>query len=67
MDTSVAEFTVRPVEPDTPPDVAVIVVVPGDTDDASPRAAPEVLIVATLLLDELQATVLVRFWVVLSE
>jgi hypothetical protein len=66
-DTSVAEFTVRTVEPDTPPDAAAIAVVPGDTDDASPRVAPEVLIVATLLLDELQTAVLVRFWVVLSE
>jgi len=67
IETRVAGLTVRVVVPDTAPEVAVIVVVPDDTDVARPRAAPVLLIVATLLLEELQVTVLVRFWVVLSE
>jgi hypothetical protein len=62
-DTSVAGFTVSVVEPDILPDDAVIVVVPA----ATAAAKPELLIVATPVLDEPQVTVVVRFCVVLSE
>jgi hypothetical protein len=49
------------------PDAAVIVVDPAATDVARPLEPAALLIVAALVLDELQVTVLVRFWVVLSE
>jgi len=57
-----AGFTVRVVEPVTLPEVAVIVVVPV----ATLVARPALLIAATLVADELQITVLVRFWVLPS-
>src|SRR5512146_1908013 len=63
MDESVAGFTVRAVDPDTVPDVTLIVVVPAATEVAKPPA----LIVATPALDEAQVDVDVRFCVVLSE
>ena len=63
METSVVEATVRVVEAERPPDDAVIVVVPEATAVARPVAA----IVATLLLDDDQATDAVRSCVVLSE
>ncbi len=63
MDESVAGFTVRVVDPDTVPDVTVIVVVPAATEVAKPPA----LIVATPVLDEAQVDVNVRSCVVLSE
>jgi hypothetical protein len=59
--------TVREVVPETLPDVAVIVVVPEATPVASPLEPVALLTVATLVLDELQVTVVVRFCVVLSE
>src|SRR5207247_9688111 len=54
------------VLPETPPKVAVIVVVPAATDVARPCDPPALLIVATAVLDELQATWVVRSCVVLS-
>jgi hypothetical protein len=54
--------TVRVVDPATEPNVARIVVEPAP----APVASPVVLIVATPLADELQATDVVRFWVVPS-
>jgi hypothetical protein len=65
-DTSVAEFTVRPVEPDTPPDVAVIIAEPAATDVDSPLE-PAVLLMVATPVEQLQVTVLVRSCVVLSE
>ncbi len=62
-DTSVAGFTVSAVDPDILPDVALIVVVPA----ATAATKPELLIVAALVLDELQVTAGVRSCVVLSE
>jgi hypothetical protein len=64
---SVAAVTVRLVDPDTLPDVAVIVVEPDATDVADPLEPAALLIVATPVLDELQVTDTVRFWVELSE
>jgi hypothetical protein len=62
-ETSVAGVTVMLVDVDTVPEVAVIVAGPGATEAAN----PEVLIVATPVLDELQATDEVMSCVVLSE
>src|SRR5437773_5282149 len=62
----VAAVTVSVVLPETPPSVAVIVVVPAATDVARPCDPPALLIVATAVLDELQVTWLVRSCVVQS-
>ncbi len=67
MDTSVAGVTVRAVDPDMLPDVAVIVVDPVATAVANPLEPAALLIVATPVLDELQVTAVVKFCVVLSE
>jgi hypothetical protein len=67
MDTSVAGVTVRVVDPDMPPEVAVIVVDPAATEEADPLDPAALLIVATPVLDELQVTAVVRSCVVLSE
>ena len=67
METSVAAVTVSVVDPETPPDVAVIVVVPAATGVANPSEPAALLIVATPVVDELQVTVVVRFCVVPSE
>jgi hypothetical protein len=67
MDTSVAGVTVRVVEPDILPDVAVIVVEPVATGVANPLKPAALLMVATAAADELQVTAVVRFCVVLSE
>ncbi len=79
-DASVALVTVRLVEPEVPPDVAVIVVLPALfpyayacplPDDAAVKVSVEVpaavLIVAMLESDEPQVTDAVRSCVVLSE
>ena len=66
-DTSVAGVTVRVVEPAMLPDVAVIVVEPTATEVARPLEPAALLIVAMAVLDELQVTAAVRFWVVPSE
>ena len=55
--------TVRVVFPVILPEVAVMVVVPA----ATVVARPALLIVATEVLDELQATVVVISWVVPSK
>ncbi len=52
MDTSVAELTVRAVEPEILPDVAVIVAVPAATGVTSPKEPVVLLIVATDVADE---------------
>ena len=66
MDTRVAAFTVRPVEPDTPPDAAVIVVDPAATAVANPLE-PAALLMVAVPFEEVQVTVLVKSCVVLSE
>ncbi len=58
----VAAVTVSVVLPETPPKVAVIVVVPAATDVARPALS----IVATPVFDELQVTWVVKSCVVLS-
>jgi len=63
IDTSVAEVTVRVVEPVMPPETALIVLIPP----ATPVANPPAEMVATLVVTELHTTELVRFWVELSE
>lgn len=67
MDTSTTEVTVIVVEPDTPPDVAIIVVVPVETEVASPLEPAALLMLATVVDDELQTADVVIFCVVLSE
>ena len=67
IDVSVAAVTVRVVDPDILPDIALIVVEPVATRVASPLEPAALLMVATPVLDELQVTVVVRFCVVLSE
>ena len=59
--------TVRVVEPEMLPEAAVIVVVPGPTEAASPFDPAALLMVATNLLEELQITDVVRSWVLLLE
>ena len=66
-DTSVAAVMVRVVEPAMFPDVAVIVVEPTAIEVARPLEPAALLTVAAAVLDELQATAAVRFWVVPSE
>jgi hypothetical protein len=61
-DAIVADVTVRVVEPETLPEVAVIVVWPGATEVAMP-----LLIVATVSAEELHVTDDVMFCVVLFE
>ena len=61
-----AALTVRVVEPETEPEVAVIVVEPLPTLLARPWLPAELLIVATPAADELQLTELVRFCVLPS-
>jgi hypothetical protein len=67
MDTSVAGVTVRVVDPDMPPEVAVIVVDPAATEEADPLEPAALLIAATPVLDKLQVNAVVRSCVVLSE
>jgi hypothetical protein len=57
-DPEAGTVTVRDAAALSPPDTAVIVVVPAPTDVASPAE----LIVATCALLEIHVTVLVRFW-----
>jgi hypothetical protein len=60
-DTSVAGVTVRVVEPEMFPDVAVIVVEPEAAEVARPLEPAALLIAATPVLEELQVTAAVRF------
>jgi hypothetical protein len=67
-ETSVAEVMVSVVDPEMLPDVALIVVEPAATAVARPLdPVEELLIVATLVLDDLQVTTAVRFCVELFE
>ncbi len=66
-ETSVADVTVSVVDPDVEPDVAVIVVEPAAIGVARPIEPAVLLIFATDVADEVQATDVVRFCVVLSE
>ena len=59
--------TNRVVEPETFPDVAVIVVVPAAKAVAVPLEPASLLMEATDVTDELQVTDVVRFGVLLSE
>jgi hypothetical protein len=67
MDTSVTEVTVRAVDPDILPDVAVIVVVPAAAEVVSPLEPAALLTAATAAADEFQFISVVRSCVVLSE
>ena len=67
MDMSNAGVTVRAVDPDMLPDVAVIVADPVSTKEANPLEPASLLIVATARFDELQVTAVVKSCVVLSE
>ena len=63
METSLAAVTVRVVDPEILPEVAEIV----DDPALSAEARPPEVIVAVAVLEEAQVTLLVRFWVLLSE
>jgi hypothetical protein len=67
MDTSVAAVTVRTVEPEMLPEVAVIVVVPAATGVTIPLEPAVLLIAATVADDELQVTDAVISCLLLSE
>src|SRR6186713_685444 len=60
METSVAAETVSVVEPETAPDVAVIVLEPTSAPVARPSEPAAFEIVATAVSDELQVTAVVR-------
>ena len=60
--TDPGTVTVKPVEPLVEPEVACIIVLPAATAVTS----PVLLIVAVVVLAELQVTEFVRFWVLLS-
>ncbi len=66
IDTSVADVTVSPVEVDTPLSDAPMVVVPTAEPVARPFEPLALLIAAVPALDEVQATDVVRFCVLLS-
>lgn len=67
IDCRTALLTINDVVPVTPANVAVIVIFPGVSRNASPWALSVLLTVATTGLEELQVTRLVIFCVVLSE
>ena len=64
---SVAAVTVSFVLPETVPEVAVIVVLPAETEVARPLEPAVLLTAATAVLDEFQVTDEVISWLVLSE
>jgi hypothetical protein len=66
IDTRVAGVTVKPVDPEIAPSVAVTVTVPGLRACPSPSKPEALLIVATLVLELLQVTCVVRLCVELS-
>jgi hypothetical protein len=66
METAVTDVTVNVAVPETAPRVAVIVAVPDATAFAYPAVGDVPLTVATVGSDEVHATVLVRFCVLLS-
>ena len=67
IETSVAGVTVRFVEPEMFPDVAVIVVVPTAFEAAPPVDPAALLMAATDPAEELQVTDAVMSWMLLSE
>ena len=66
MDTRLAAVTVRMVEPETLPRVALIVVLPALLPVASPSLLRALEMLATAGAEEAQVTEAVRSWVVLS-
>jgi len=66
METADAEVTVRIVVPDTVPEVAVMIALPFASVLAKPDVGDVLLTVATVVSEEFQATLLVKFWVLLS-
>ena len=67
MEINMAGVTVTVVEPEILPDVAVIVAEPLPTAAASPLLPDVLLIIATLVLEELHVTDVVMTCVPLSE
>jgi len=67
IETSVAGVTVSVVLPEIVPEAAVIVVEPAATAAASPLEPAVLLTVATVVNEELQVTIAVMSWIVLSE
>jgi hypothetical protein len=67
MDTRVAGVTVRVVDPEILPELAVIAVEPAASALANPLEPAALLMVPTAVVAELQVTVVVRSCVVLSE
>ena len=61
-----AELTVREVDPLTAPITAVMLVVPAETAFASPVVGAVLLTVATLVFEDDQVTLPVRFCTLLS-
>jgi hypothetical protein len=61
IDTSAGGLTVRVVEPEMPPDAAVIIAEPTDADEACPSEPVALLMAATDTFDELHVTDVVRF------
>ena len=66
MDTRVAEVTVKVVEPETLPRLALMVVFPTPAAELSPSVPAALEMVATNFTDEAQVTEVVRSWVELS-
>ena len=66
MDTRVAAVTVNIVDPETLPRVALMVVVPALTPEARPSLLAAFEMLATAGAEEVQVTVVVRFWMELS-
>jgi hypothetical protein len=66
-EVSVAGVTVRVVDVETAPDVALMMVEPAATEIADPFDPAALLIVATVVFEELQVTEAVRSWVESSE
>lgn len=64
MDTSVAAVTVNVVLPEIAPNVAVIVVMPVNSEEASPLEPAALLILAIVRTEEVQVTTDVRSCVV---
>ena len=67
MDVSVAAVTINVVEPETLPSVAVMAVLPTASGAARPLESAALLMVALLVLEELQVTDAVMSCVVPSE
>lgn len=66
MDTSAAAVTFKVVDPEIAPSVAVISDVPVVAVVARPLLPAALLMVATAGVSDIQVTMLVRFWVLLS-